>query len=147
MKKTETADVNLNAIIEAFELDYEFMTFYVNLQTGEIVSLTEEEDFSGKDENSDENTIPEHYLPLPDKWEINQYGIMEDFCYTIKVDEIHNSLISAIQGKGAFTKFFSAVKFYKIEQSWNTYYKERLKDIAIQFCRDNDLFYKEEPLR
>ena len=44
----------------------------------------------------------DHYLPLPDRFEINEYQIMERFCLSVDDEDMRDDLCDAIRGRGAF---------------------------------------------
>jgi hypothetical protein len=47
----------------------------------------------------------EYYLELPNKYDVNEYEIMEEFCLTVSDQRKQDSLLRAIKGKGAFRRF------------------------------------------
>ena len=85
----------------------------------------------------------ENYIELPTKDEINEYDIMEEFCLTISDQRKQDSLLRAIRGKGAFRRFKDRIIELDIENQWYVYRGEQLKQIAIEWCRDNHINYVE----
>ncbi len=83
----------------------------------------------------------ENYIELPNKWEINEYDIMEEFCGSIKNESISNALYSAIQGRGAFRRFKDAIIRFGVEGDWYKFREEALKQIAIECCEENEIKY------
>lgn len=132
-------------MIDAFEMDYYFQRSFLNRNDGQIVSLTDEEDLSDVDEEVEDDFIPEHYLPLPEKDEINEYSIMEKFCCSIDDEKIKDKLLYAIQGKGAFGRFRTLIHNYEIEEHWYRFKHARLKEIAIEFCEFHNIPYYYTP--
>ena len=115
--------VKLKDIVDEMEMQIDAYRKYLNKETGEIVTVSSEElsiaeeseeddDFSQYpdwQQDSIKSAIDvivnwENYIELPDKWEINEYDIMEEFCGSIKNDGVSNALYSAIQGRGAFRR-------------------------------------------
>src|SRR5262245_10076724 len=112
--------VKLKDIIEglAFQADEWFS--YLNTTTGEVVSVTTEE-LRAAEEDGPLEDFPawqhdairlageiletEHYLPLPDRFAINEYQIMERFCLSMEDDDLRDDLCDAIRGRGAFRRF------------------------------------------
>jgi hypothetical protein len=145
--------VDLNEIIDAFEMmgtstttGYDFSRSFVNMHTGRIVTLFEGEDFSDvEDEDLEGDCIPEHYASLPDKHDLNEYEMMEMFCCSIKNEKIQEDLFHAIQGKGAFGRFKTVIRCHNIENEWYKFRDERLKEIAIEFCKCHGLRYHYSP--
>lgn len=46
----------------------------------------------------------EKYIQLLTKFDIHEYRIMEDFCYSVNDNRKQNELLNSIHGKGAFTE-------------------------------------------
>ncbi|MDR3585766.1 MAG: UPF0158 family protein [Desulfosporosinus sp.] len=55
------------------------------------------------------------YVELPDKEEVNDYLIMEDFCYSQEDNKLRDKLCDAIDGKGAFRRFKEPISRHGIE--------------------------------
>lgn len=141
--------VDLNEIVDTIEMlamTGDFSRAFVNMHTGRIVTLFEGEDFSDvEDEDLEGDWIPAHYASLPEKGELNEYGMMEMFCCSITNGKIQEDLLYAIQGKGAFGRFKTAVHCHNIENQWYKFREERLKEIAIEFCERHGLTYLYSP--
>jgi hypothetical protein len=150
--------VELKDIIDSMETnDGENRSFF-NIKSGEIISLTSEEIRMAEEDTEDER-IPEwqkefveaakeleenfeDYLELPDKYEIDEYEIMEDFCSGIKNETTANIFYDAIRGKGAFRRFKDTLYRYNLEDKWYAFYNEALKKIAIEWCKDNEIDFE-----
>ena len=85
----------------------------------------------------------EKSIILPTQYEINEYQIMVDFIDTINSLEIKNNLHRLIQGKGAFIRFKDYCFEVNIIQEWYNFKEQKYKDIAIEWCEQNELKYKE----
>ena len=80
MKNFEKPKVDLNRIIDALDMSPDHFRRFVNTITGEVVILLDEDDFPDiEEEEVEDDLIPDHYISLPDRMELNIYGIMEDF--------------------------------------------------------------------
>lgn len=73
--------------------------------------------------------------------EINEYKMMEDFIETIDNSEISNNLQRLIQGKGAFRRFKDYCIEIDIIQELYNFRDKRYKEIAISWCKQNELEY------
>jgi hypothetical protein len=152
--------VKLKDIVDELEIQMDEYKKYLNKATGEIITVSTEElsiaeeseegdDFSDypdwqRDSIRDALDIIENwenYIELPDKWEIDEYRIMEEFCGSIKNDRISDALYSAIQGRGAFRRFKDAIHRYGVEDDWYRFRKEALKNIAMEWCEENGIKY------
>jgi alpha-acetolactate decarboxylase len=148
---------NLKDIIEAlgFQMDETFQ--YLNRETGEIVTATSEELQAAETGAMDDYPEWQHdnielakqiitdaegkFVELPSKFEINEYEIMESFCYSITDQKISNELAYAIKGSGAFRRFKDRIYESGIEQQWYKYRDEALGEIAKEWCQRHQIAY------
>ncbi len=68
---------------------------------------------------------------------------MGDFCQIVSDQQKQDILLRAIKGKGAFRRFKDIVIEFQIEDQWYSYRDKRLKQIAIEWCQDNNVRYTE----
>lgn len=152
--------VKLSAIIDGMELLTEEMTSYLNSETGEVVTITDEE-FRAAEEEDDSivdlyglekerikiamdilySESDAKYLSLPTKFDINEWAIMKQFCVSVEDEEISQSLLNAIHGSGAFRYFKDNVHRFGIADQWYKYRDKAIKNIAIEWCEDNEIEY------
>ena len=88
------------------------------------------------------NELFEESIILPTQYEINEYQMMEDFIETIENMDIKNNLQRLIQGKGAFRRFKDYCAEMDIIQDWYDFRDKKYKEIAIGWCKQNELEYK-----
>ena len=91
-------------------------------------------------EEIDEDT-EERYLVLPDKYEINDYSIVEDFIYTLDDESMRGDFLSAIKGRGAFGRFCNRLDYYGIKDDWYAYKENAYAEIVKRWCQSNDVPY------
>ncbi len=148
--------VKLNDLVDAMETFGHEKHHYLNLQTGEVHSITEEEFHAAEGETPLEK-YPEwqrpkiavageilrtkHYLSLPERFEINEYRMMEDFCLSLADQQLRDAMTYAIQGQGAFRRFKDRLHHYGIAEKWYEYREERYFEIAAQWCEANEIAY------
>ena len=84
----------------------------------------------------------EESIILPTQYEINEYQMMIDFIETVESPEINNNLQRLIQGKGAFRRFKDYCAEMNIIQEWYDFRDKKYKEIAIYWCKQNELEYK-----
>lgn len=140
-------------------MQFEESRTFLNLKTGEIISITSDDLRAAEDEEPYDH-LPdwqqenrnvaidvcenfEKYKELPTKYEVNEYEIMEDFCLTLNNQRKRDNLLNAIKGKGAFRRFKDKIIDFDIEEQWYSFRDERLKEIAIEWCQDNNVNYVE----
>jgi Uncharacterised protein family (UPF0158) len=152
--------VQIKDLVDAMDMQIDEHRQYLNKETGVIVTVsTEELSIAEESEEGDDfSRYPEwqrefilaalgiiengdKYVELPDKWEINEYNIMESFCDSVDNENISEALYVAIRGRGAFRRFKDAVIRYRIEKRWYSFREEVLRDIAIRWCEGNDIIY------
>lgn len=150
-------EVKLDDVIEALEFASDEGNYYYNKNTNRIIYIGEEEARIAEDCDEDdisdypewqrediENSIDleenwEDFISLPGKFDINEYGIMEKFCYIINNKKIADQLLSALQGKGAFRRFKDTAIRLNVEDKWYTFRDEAIKKIALDWCSENDI--------
>ncbi|MBT2618867.1 MULTISPECIES: UPF0158 family protein [unclassified Bacillus (in: firmicutes)] len=147
--------VKIQAIIEELEMQFEESRTFLNVKTGEIISVTlddlraaeDEEEFGHLPEWEQEDRKVakdvfenfENYKELPTKYEVNEYEIIEDFCFTVSDERKQVKLLSSIKGNGAFRRFKDKIIDFEMEDQWYSYRDERYKQIAIKWCLDNNI--------
>lgn len=146
--------MKLKDIVWEMESQIDDSYSFFNKTTGDIVFITSEELRAAEGEDNDDSPqwmqensrvaidILENdgnYIELPTKFDIHEYGIMEDFCFSMKDERIQNSLLRAIGSKGAFQRFKDQIINLGIRDQWFSYRDERYKQIAKEWCRDNDI--------
>ena len=115
-----TLPVSLQAVIDEMDTFGDEFHPYLNQHTGELVTLSPEEihaveqgDDLDDDAEWEQDLIQKaaevlsstEYLPLPSKFEIHEYAIMERFCLALEDDELGRELWQQMHGSGAFRRF------------------------------------------
>jgi len=152
--------VKLSDIIEAVEFHTDKSSAYLNIKTGEIVTVTRE-DFEAAENQDNLDEYPEwqhesiktaqeildheeDFIGLPTKYDVHEYQIMERFILSIKDREISDALYRAIKGKGAFRRFKDAVIRFDIADEWYKYREDAIKQVAIDWCELNQIKFKDK---
>ncbi|MBP2242483.1 hypothetical protein J2Z40_003057 [Cytobacillus eiseniae] len=151
--------VQLQYLIDEMDMQFEGINTYLNRMTGKIISVSEENLRTAEEEDSIEH-LPEwqqeeledavdiinnfdNYEQLPTTYEINEYDMLEDFCYSLRDGRNKDILITAIQGKGAFRRFKDHILQLGIEEEWYTYRNECYKELAIEWCKEHGIKWVE----
>ncbi len=148
--------VKLSDIIDAIEIMTDESSSYLNMKTGEVVMITDEE-MGAAEEDEPLEEYPEwqrelietarkvleteDYISLPDKFDVHEYSIMERFCLSIDDEKIRNIMYSSIKGSRAFRRFKDYIHEYDIADEWYKYKSEALKQMAIDWCKENNVEY------
>ena len=150
--------VKLQDILEGMDFQSDEQSSYLNLTTGEVVSITDEElraaehdapleDFPDWQHDAiriaGEILETEHYLPLPDRFEINEYQIMERFCLSVDDEDMRSDLCDAIRGRGAFRRFKDRMQLYGMAEERYRYRDAALREIAVAWCEAYGIQYTE----
>ncbi len=164
------AKVDLDTIVGELDFLSEEYSSFLNKQTGEVVHIAhedmrrveeEEDEENNQDGNAEdsEDTEPDWhaealataravaaddqgvYVSLPSKSDINEYSIMEDFCSSVKNQQISDSLCRMIQGRGAFGRFKDSIRLYGIEENWYEFRDRALKEIVKDWCEGKGIEY------
>jgi hypothetical protein len=150
--------VKLKDIVEGLEFLTDEGTSYLNTTTGEVVYVTTEELRAAEEEQPLED-FPEwqhdaihlakdivetdHYLQVPDRFEIHEYSIMERFCLSVDNDDLRDDLCDAIRGRGAFRRFKYRMQVYGMAEEWYEYRDAALREIAMAWCEAHGILYTE----
>jgi len=132
--------VTLSKIIEGLEMVDEIVNCYYNAEKDEIFLSN-----IGEYENLTEDEIDklfEEAIILPTQYEINEYQMMVEFIDTINNLETKDNLHRLIQGKGAFRRFKDYCFEANIIQDWYKFKEQKYKEIAIEWCKQNNLKYE-----
>lgn len=154
--------VKLKDVIENLEMTDDNFRAYYSKKTGKIlVASIEDLNIAEESEEGDDfNEYPEwqresineaidiienweDYIALPDRFEINEYRIMEDFCLSIRNERIQDDIYHSIKGKGAFRRFKDKIYHYGLDKEWYSYRDNALREIAIAWCEENGIIYFE----
>ncbi len=152
------AKVNLRDIIDGMEMQFDEWNTYLNRNTGEVISVSQDA-LRAAEEDEPLDHLPdwqqeemkiaidvienfENYVELPTKYDINEYQMMEDFCYAFSDGNKKNKLLNAIRGRGAFRRFKDLVSQLNLEEEWYAFRDNAYKEIAIRWCQDYDLEYE-----
>ena len=82
------------------------------------------------------------FIPLPDKFEINEWSIMQRFAVSQPDPDHRDDLLNAIHGRGAFRLFKILLDRLKLREEWFRFRDEALEWIAIDFLEINEIPYK-----
>ena len=151
--------VSIKDVVNEMDILSDEHSAFLNRNTGELVTLSDEE-LSAAEEDDDIVDYPEwqqemiikakevissdDYLPLPSKFDIHEYHIMEDFCYSVVDDKIRERLLDKIRGRGAFRRFKDAIRNSGIEEEWYRFRQEELEKIAVDWLEANQIPYTKD---
>ena len=133
-------EVKLSEVIDALYFTNDEIEYYYNPTNGKIF-MSNIEDY----ENLNEDELDELFeksIMLPTRYDINEYEMMEDFVETIEDIRLQNQLYISLNGSGAFRRFKDTCINFDIINDWYKFRDEKYKDIAINWCQENNIKYK-----
>lgn len=151
--------VKLSEILEGMERQSEDVYYFLNLETGKNASVSREALFLADEGETYDHLLDwqqeeaelayqiignnDQFIQPPSRYEINEYQIMENFCYEQSNSKTQSELLDAIRGRGAFSRFKSKIITLSVEDDWFDYQDKCYKQIAIDFCKRNQIDYIE----
>lgn len=136
--------VKLSEVIDALDFTNDEIEYYYNPDTEEIF-MSNIGDF--EDLTEDElDELFEKSIMLPTRYDINEYEMMEDFAETINDTRLQNQLYISLNGSGAFRRFKDTCINFDIINDWYKFRDERYKEIAIDWCKENNIEFEQQVL-
>ena len=123
-------------MVDAIDLPNQEWRSYLNPQTGEIITITDEdrdlvENGGDLDDLPDwqRETVPkvrkalesDRFLELPGSFEVHEWSIMERFGQGRPSARQREELLDCLHGRGAFRMFKAAIRRLEIEEEWYRY--------------------------
>lgn len=151
-----TVKVKLNDLVEGMDFQTDESASFLNKDTGDIVTVTDEE-FRAAEEDEPTNETPDWmqeavkianevltsdaYPELPSKFDIQEHRIMERFSLAQRDDLLRDELYNGIKGRGAFRRFKELIHRHGIADEWSRYRGEALRQVAIDWCEEHGIDY------
>ncbi len=153
------ASVLIKDIVEALEMQFEESASFLDLETGQVETVSRETLRAVEAPDDDEPDLPDgdedeweiakrivfnfdRFERLPSQFDIHEWEIMREFTDTVKSGKIREDLRDKIHGRGAFRAFKDALRRHKIEQDWYAFRDEALRKIAIEWCEEIGVEWK-----
>ncbi|BCB04147.1 UPF0158 family protein [Bacillus sp. KH172YL63] len=150
--------VNIDELAQEMQSGFEIMVTFLHLESGSIVMIQEEifrqaadeepveelEDWEQIEYRAAQDILlhPDHYIEFPDRDEINEYRMMERFCLSLEEGRARDRLLSAIRGKGAFSRFKDGVMSIGMNDEWQSFRTECYREFAKKWCEMNGIPYE-----
>lgn len=135
----ETVPVSLSQIMEAIEMSNDVTLHVYRQSDGQILLLFEELDSDLIEMVIDDDD----YIPLPSKYEMNEYHVMEKYIEQLADQNIKNILRDAICGKGAFRRFKNLIHHYHIQNDWYQFLTNEYRKVALRWCQKYNVSFVE----
>ena len=150
--------VHLRDVVNEMQVFDDESHAFMNRVTGELFTVTSNELRAVEEEHdleeypewqrnsirkADEILDSDDWLQLPSKYEIHEWEIMRDFCYSLADERLSSELLDAIHGSGAFRHFGNTVHYRGIQQDWYRFRQQALEQIAKDWLEENEIPYAE----
>lgn len=155
--------VNIQKIVDELQMRFIDTTVYYNKVTGETLNV-QDDDFRIVEDDDFENNIRDYpewqreylkevydllyndvdnYIALPNNFEIKDSDIMEEFIETVSNNNKRIQLENCMWQKGMYRKIKDKLIEIGLEDEYYKFYDEKLKEISIEWCKENNLEYEE----
>ena len=131
--------IKLDDVIDALEIVNDGINCYYIPETAEIFVSNIKN--WGKSNGDELDELFENSIMLPTKNDINEYEMMVEFADTIEDSKLQNQLYISLNGSGAFKRFKDTCINYDIIDDWYNFRDKKYKDIAINWCQENNIKY------
>jgi len=145
--------VRLKEIVEGMELQSDELTAYLHLPTGRVIAVSDEALASAEEgpagvagvdelELADARGVlsgGDDYVQLPDRFEIDEYRMMEHFAAGVADPLSRDELQGALHGRGAFRRFKDAVRRHGLAAEWYDYRDRSYEEVALAWCEEHNI--------
>jgi hypothetical protein len=148
--------VSFRAVVDELDALQDECTAYLNRQTGELLTLGDEE-LRAVDDDVDPADLPEwqrddlprlrevldsgDWLALPTSFDIHEWAFMDDFARSLDDAAVRDELLDAIRGAGAFRNFKGAVRRHGIQDTWHNFRFAALGRVATDWLDEHGIAY------
>jgi hypothetical protein len=149
---SEQVRVKLKDILEGMEFQSDEISAYLHRPTGRVIAVSEEalhtaEEGTGADdleeiELADARRILEggdDYLALPDRFEIDEYRMMDRFAAGIVDPGARAELADLLRGRGAFRRFKDGVRQLGLAEEWYSFRDRGYEEVAWAWCEEHGI--------
>jgi regulator of extracellular matrix RemA (YlzA/DUF370 family) len=145
----------LEDLIDALEEQSDSLFAFLDRQTGEVVLISEE---SLALSEADPETIAmlpdwqkeeavcavliettDRYLALPDRFDVNEWDIMNEFRHEVKQDDIRSALLKAVQGNRPFRRFKDEIANHNLWDDWNRFRRHAFGEVIRDWSEENGI--------
>jgi hypothetical protein len=148
---TVSVRVKLSEIVDGMEMQSDEMAAYLQRSTGRVVVVSDEALHAAEDDDdgsaeaeelADERGVlagDTDYVALPDRFEIDEYRMMERFAAGIEDARVREAALRSLHGAGAFGRFKDTMHRYALAPAWYAYRDGRYAEVAQTWCEINGI--------
>jgi hypothetical protein len=79
----------------------------------------------------------DQYLALPDRFDVNEWNIMNEFSHEVKRENIRTALLRAVQGNHPFRRFKDQIADHNLWDDWNRFRSHAYGEIIRDWSEEN----------
>ena len=137
--------ITISALADAFEECSDEWNQFLNIKTGEIVSVPEDSwmvDEVECNELVEEIEMSDDYIMLPNQHELGEYDIMLDFAFDYPDSSVSEKLTYVLHQKKPYRHFKDAINNMNISKTYYEFRHNSYIKKAIDWCEYNDIPYE-----
>lgn len=139
------AVITISALADAFEECSDERNQFLNIKTGEIVSVPEDPwmvDEVECNELIEEIEESDNYIMLPNQHELGEFDIMREFAYDYPDRAISEKLISVLHRQKPYRNFKDTINYNGIASAYYEFRHDSFIKKAKVWCEYNDISYE-----
>ena len=145
--------LSLRTIVESIADSCEEQRAFLNKTSGEFAVIpvheldrqrTPLDNHNESSEATGQILSSRDWVQLPGPYEIDDFEIMQAFCYSVSDRDIPTELLHLTEGPGAFARFRDAVAQHGLAKDWHAFKDRKIKLFAIDWLEWNGLSYRED---
>jgi hypothetical protein len=150
--------VKIDDIIDAIDFDSDMSESFLNTKTKQVCLFSYEELRAAENDEDISDSAdwyceavasakhyletPDDYLPLPEKYDFNEYRIMEKFISRVIISKQSEMLSQSIKGRGAFRRFKTMLERLGLLDEWYKYRGQKLREFVEFWCKENEIDFE-----
>ncbi|MEW5850936.1 MAG: UPF0158 family protein [Myxococcota bacterium] len=128
----------MDELMDAFERDpNEPLKTHLNVATGAVLTVStdwDDEEGSQGRQMEELESHPDRFEEVPHLEGYEEYRWMTEFAEGLPDRDVAEQLLEALQGKGAFSRFRSALREYPdLKDQWFSHRRERLLQVVVEW--------------
>ena len=147
-----SAQVRLDTIVEGMEMQSDEMHSFLHRPSGRVVTVSDEALAAAENDDGESVTPQElaeaqqilsaddEYLALPDRFEIDEYRMMQRFARGLGAAE-RDATLRALGGRGAFRHFKDTLHQLGLAKAWYGFRDDGYREVARSWCEAHGIAY------
>ena len=131
--------IHIEELADMLDTIDEYTDIYYDPMNDTYITVS---DFDDRDDYDDLEL--ERMYRLPDKRELDDYGVMVRFIEQLDDEEAAEWLANAIRGRGAFRMFRATAERFHLTSEWYAFRDRARRQAAVRWCEEYGLMYDYE---